>query len=318
MSILEELIHPLSLQEFSETYLFKMPYAAPFNARQFENLISWQMMDEIMNSGHCNCWLPQNGFLPEDSALSQGTLSSAQGRSEFQKGRTLLVRHAEEAHPSLKRIADDFHKIFKDPIDIQIYCTPSEQEGFNWHYDAEEVFVIQSFGEKEFRLRQNTIHPKPSPLNMEKDLHFEREIPSPEIRCHLKAGDWLYIPSGWWHKARAITESRHLSVGVMARTPLDYLKSLLPLLAQNSFWRQRLPLQEDSSVNQEKLRALAANLLNEFCHSDRFRQFTDRIGHEAHSKAPSASANDDCDRPKEPPTARPLDPPPGKPVLFRG
>lgn len=276
MSILEELLKPLSFEEFREAYLFKMPYAAPFNARQFEGLISWPLLNEIFASGHKDCWLPKQGLLPEDPILNTGQLTAEQGRSQYGKGRTVLVRHAEKAHPKLAAIAEDFHRLLKDPIDIQLYCTPAGEEGFNWHYDSEEVFVIQSFGEKEFRLRKNTVNPWPSPLNMGKDLHFEAEVPSPEIRCHLKAGDWLYIPSGWWHKAQAVTESCHLSVGVMARTPLDYLQSLLPELAQNPFWRQRLPLHQDGEMSRELLRTLFASLTYAFSKESKFSDFVNR------------------------------------------
>jgi 50S ribosomal protein L16 3-hydroxylase len=242
MTILEKLIAPLSLKEFSDQHLFKMPFAAPFAAQDFKNLISWDLLGEILSSGHPDCWLPQQGLLPIDSSLATGRLTIKEARAGFEQGRTLLVRHAEKAHPKLKVIADNFHQVFQDPIDIQLYCTPPNQEGFDWHYDSEEVFVIQSVGEKEFRLRRNTINPWPLHFKVPKNMHFEQERPSPEIRCLLKAGDWLYIPSGWWHKAKAQTESCHLSVGVMALSGYGYLESLMPSLEANPLWQQRLPL----------------------------------------------------------------------------
>lgn len=277
MAILEELLKPLSFQEFSENYLFKMPYAAPFNAKRFENLISWPLLSEIFSSQHKDCWLPRHGFLPDDQQLSTGQLSLEQARKNYDSGRTVLIRHAEKAHPKLTAIAEDFHQLLKDPIDIQVYCTPAGEEGFDWHYDVEEVFVIQSQGEKEFRLRKNTVNPWPSRWNMGKNLHYEKEMPSPEIRCHLKAGDWLYIPSGWWHKARAVTDSTHLSVGVMARTPLDFLQSLLPELAQNPYWRQRLPIQQGADHARDMLQNLSVSLGNVLKNENRFLQFANRM-----------------------------------------
>lgn len=243
MAILSELIEPLSLQQFSEQYLFKMPYAAPLKATRFKDLVSWPLLWEIFNTKHKDCWLPRHGQLPPDPALQTGMLTFDQARKGYEEGRTVLVRHAEKAHPKLKAIADDFHSIFKDPVDIQIYGTPPEEEGFDWHYDSEEVFVIQTVGEKEFRIRKNTINPYPMHMRVPKNMQFEKESPTQEIRCHLKAGDWLYIPSGWWHKARAVTPSFHMSVGVMALTGAHYLESFVPLdQMEDPMFHRRLPV----------------------------------------------------------------------------
>jgi ribosomal protein L16 Arg81 hydroxylase len=216
MPILEELISPITLKEFSENYLYKNPYAAPLKAAKFKHLINWILIDEILALGHADCWLARHGQLPEDPSLSMGRLNLEAAVKNFRSGYTLLVRHAEKAHPAIANVADDFYQYFGVPVDVQLYCTPQSEVGFDWHYDAEDVFVLQSMGEKEFRLKKNTIHPRPASPKLPKDLHFELEPPTHEIRCHLKAGDWLYIPAGWWHKAQAVSDSFHLSVGVMA------------------------------------------------------------------------------------------------------
>lgn len=261
MSYLEEMLSPLTLEEFSDEYLFRMPYAAPFKASRFTDLISWQMLEDILKVEHGDCWLPFRGKLPENPQLATGRLSAAQMYEGFSQGRTILVRHAERAHPQLKTIADDFYNIFRDPVDIQLYGTPAEQEGFDWHYDAEEVFVIQSVGEKEFRLRPNTTFPWPVPSSIPQHKFFEAERPSPEIRCWLKPGDWLYIPAGYWHKARAVTPSFHLSVGIMSTTGVGLLQSLMPKLTENPLWRRRLPLKVTSTdTYQEHLQELITHL----------------------------------------------------------
>ena len=35
---------------------------------------------------------------------------------------------------------------FAAPVDVHLYCTPAGQPGFGWHYDAEDVFVLQTAG----------------------------------------------------------------------------------------------------------------------------------------------------------------------------
>lgn len=217
MTILEELLPKEEFEIFIQKHLFKHPYAAPNVAKNFINLISWTLLEEYFSS-HNDCWLPKSGRLPLEPELCKGILTSVQAHWGFSNGNTILIRHAERGNPCLARIAEDFtRQFFGNPVDIQLYVTPKGNEGFDWHYDVEDVFVIQSQGEKEFRLLYNTITPRPLPQFSRETAHFHNEKTFPEIRCLLKEGDWLYIPAGVWHKARAITDSFHLSVGVLCQ-----------------------------------------------------------------------------------------------------
>ncbi len=216
MKILESMLYPESFKTFSEQSLFKSPCSAPYKAESLSKVLNWKLIEEILSSGHDDCWLPKNGKMLNDPSLNTGRLNLETVLRKYHQGHTLLIRHGEVAHPVLEMIADDFFHLFKRPIDIQIYCTPKGEQGFGWHYDLEEVFVVQCFGEKEFYLYENTENPPSLDLNKGIVTDLSRYFKGPELRCHLKAGDWLYIPSGYWHCARAITDSFHFSVGVLA------------------------------------------------------------------------------------------------------
>jgi ribosomal protein L16 Arg81 hydroxylase len=180
---------------------------------------------------------------------------------------TIFVRHAERCYPPLAELADQFGAMFQAPIDIHFFCTPAETEGFGWHYDAEDVFILQTRGTKAYRLRKNTVNPWPLVETTPKDLGYEAER-SLVMDCTLREGDWLYIPPGYWHTARAEELSVSLSVGVMSPTAVDLLDVLRPILVQSLRWRQRLPLcgelsglPEDQS--REQFRALLADLVKD-------------------------------------------------------
>src|SRR5205085_5069557 len=64
----------------------------------------------------------------------------------------------------------------------------------------------------------------------------------PVMRCMLHAGDWLYLPAGYWHCGRALDESVSLSVGVSSATALDVYDFLRRGLLDSLRWRQRLPV----------------------------------------------------------------------------
>lgn len=73
----------------------------------------------------------------------------------------------------------------------------------------------------------------------------------PAVRYQLEAGDWLYIPGGYWHRTSAVTDSCSLSVGVQAATAMDIYDLMRSRLVQSILWRQRLPLPID--ISQEEL-----------------------------------------------------------------
>lgn len=213
MSVLAPLLHPTTEEVFRREFLFKQPYAAAGTASEYQRLIGWPLLFEIFASNYSDCWLAKRGKLLEGST---GQLTPASAIQTFEEdGYSIVVRHSERAHPKLTAIAEKFHDHFQDPIDIQLYATPAEEEGFDWHYDIEEVFVIQSLGEKEFFLRVPMTTPRLDRVELPREIDFTNGF-GPEIRCRLKAGDFLYIPAGVFHKARAITPSFHLSVGVMS------------------------------------------------------------------------------------------------------
>jgi ribosomal protein L16 Arg81 hydroxylase len=168
----------------------------------------------------------------------------------------------------LGELADSFSRAFAAPVNIHVYCTPGGEFGFGWHYDAEEVFIVQTTGRKQYSLRKNTVNPWPIEETLPADMHYEREI-MPLMRCELAAGDWLYIPSGYWHMGDSRETAISFSIGVQPRTGVDVFEFLRPQIVESIFWRQRLPVcGEAASLSNEELheqyrevfKALAADI----------------------------------------------------------
>lgn len=183
-SILKEILAAHSLDDFRENVFGKIPLAMAHTAKPYRNLLSWELLSKILEV-HDDCWLAKQGHLPKNS---NGRLSFAECIVNYQNGSTILVRHAEKADAQLSAIAKNFNTLFNSPIDIQLYFTPENNQGFDWHYDVEDVFVIQSLGAKEFHLRKNSVSTKP--FNLEKmRADFLSEPSGQELRCILEAGD---------------------------------------------------------------------------------------------------------------------------------
>ena len=221
-------------QFVAETFL-RQPLSRAGAAQQLCEAGSWEALAKIVGRGDVDRMIVRRG---EQYQGSLEDLDALVG-----DGYTILVRHAEQHCPRLKAIADDFARDFAAPVNIHLYATPPGEWGFPWHYDAEEVFIVQTAGRKEYSLRKNTVHPWPLEETLPADMHYEREI-MPLLRVELAAGDWLYIPGGWWHKAqtRGDEVALSLAIGVMPRTAIDVFDHLRTKLLDSLVWRQRLPI----------------------------------------------------------------------------
>jgi 50S ribosomal protein L16 3-hydroxylase len=234
--MIEQLLGELSKSTFVEEYYFKLPFSLPGCARQFTYLGSWEMVETILAQPDTDVLVVRQGELWKDKTRP----SYSEGRTLHAAGYTLVIRNSEKHHPRLAELAAGFREDFQGAVDIQIYCTPANQRGFGWHYDAEDVFILQTQGGKEYSLRKNTVNPWPLVETLPPDMAYEREI-MPLIKCMLWAGDWLYIPAGYWHTAKADEESISLAVGVRSTTAMDVYNFLRQRLLHSLMWRQRLP-----------------------------------------------------------------------------
>lgn len=214
MQLPERLVLSVGYEHFKKHFFRQHPFVAHQAAPELRKLLGWPLLLQIFESRHQNCWLAHQGKLHPNENLNQGSLNLQEAMNAFEEGYTILVRHSEAAHPELKKIAQEFQQFFESDIDVQIFGTPELKQGFDWHYDSEEVFIIQSSGTKEFRLRKNR---KSNPISFSKfpkNANLEEEMESSEMRIKLGPGDFLYIPAGYWHCAQALAPSFHLSIGV--------------------------------------------------------------------------------------------------------
>lgn len=234
--ILQTLLGDLSVADFLEQHYLKAPFARAGGCRDFQALGRWDVLNQIIAQTEVDVLIGREGQPFQDTQREPFDASALLSR-----GYTIGIRHAERHHPSLQALAEEFRHDLAAPIDIHVYCRPANQPGFGWHYDAEDVFLLQLQGSKEWGLRKNTVNPWPLIETLPANMRYEREF-MPLMHCTLQAGDWLYLPAGYWHRGQAREESVSLSVGVASRTALDAFDLLRRRLLESLQWRQRLPI----------------------------------------------------------------------------
>lgn len=245
MRVLQELLGAVSLHEFLSNHYARVPLAVPDTAAAYKDYLPEADVAAIVEDPRSILRIVQHARLIHDDAR----LSWDEARAYYKRGHTLLLRYAERSSPKLRALADDFADFFHAPVDIQLYLTPERAQAFGWHYDLEEVFIIQVQGCKEYTIRQNTVNSLPVWHNIPADMRYENETSRVRLTCRLEAGDWLYIPSGWWHIARTQEESIHMSIGVMPVARLKLFDFLTQRLSHLPFWCERLALAHGHKVN---------------------------------------------------------------------
>jgi len=234
---LQALLGDFSSQRFVAEYFHRLPYSASGLARPICELGTWEALTEILSNESSDVLVCRRN----EQFAGKPPRTADEASRLVADGYTLLVRHAERHDPRLAKLAEEFAKDFAAPVNIHMYCTPGGQFGFGWHYDAEEVFIVQTTGRKEYSLRKNTVNPWPIEETLPADMHYEREI-MPLMKCELSAGDWLYIPSGYWHMGQSRETAISLAIGVQPHTAVELFDFLRPQIVESIFWRRRLPV----------------------------------------------------------------------------
>jgi 50S ribosomal protein L16 3-hydroxylase len=226
-------------QWFVEQFYYRQPHSGRCTSAAQLALGSWESVATILAANDADVMIVRRN--EQRDVERPSSLAAAQGL--VAEGCTLLVKHAERHHPQIAELAAAFARDFAAPVNVHLYVTPGDEFGFSWHYDAEEVFILQTSGRKEYSLRKNTVNPWPIEETLPANMQYEREI-MPLMKCTLAAGDWLYVPSGWWHKGAALAgePAISLAIGIMPRTGVDVFDLLRREVLQSLLWRQRLPV----------------------------------------------------------------------------
>ena len=292
--MIERLLSGVSQREFIERHFLKLPFSLPRGCAEFTPLGTWETLEALLESPDPDLMIVRQG----ERWPERRTPTPAEARELFAAGYTLLVRHAERNFPPLAELAAGFAADFHAPVDVHIYCTPGQSHGFGWHYDAEDVFILQTTGSKEYSLRKNTVNPWPLEETLPKNMRYERET-MPYMKCLLQAGDWLYIPNGYWHVANAVEPSISLAVGVLTTAAVDVLDYLRRSLPYDLLWRQRLPVSGGAATApreqvvqecREMFDRLANDLAGTFRNEEFIRAFLEARELESRPPPPSPGA----------------------------
>lgn len=212
MGPLRTWLERIELAQFRAQYLGREPLAGPSVAAEAAKNCSWQGLDRMLQA------LPDDVLVVgagRDYGLPAPRCLGALRRL-FAAGLGLAIRRAERHDARLAELCGDFARELPGEQRVIVFATPGHTHGFGWHYDPEDVFIVQTEGDKEYLFRRNTVAAA-SPWVAQPDFSLHAQETSPIMSCRLLPGDWLYLPRGFWHVAYAHTDALSISIGVLPR-----------------------------------------------------------------------------------------------------
>jgi ribosomal protein L16 Arg81 hydroxylase len=242
---LEELINPLTVEEFIRNYWETSFHHLVGPPDRFENLISWSCLNRILET--------QRMVPPRLIAVRSGVridprivqykdppylLKSKELLAQLRAGATLVVNSLQEVHQPVRELASAVQASFRAPVSANLYAAWKYEKGLAPHFDAQENLILQVYGRKFWQIWKPDAH---GVANGSGDAAGPPSD-SPCWEGVLESGSLLYVPCGWWHSAAPLGEpSMHLTISVVPYTGNDFLSWIAQRCAESELPRRKIP-----------------------------------------------------------------------------
>jgi len=177
-------------------------------------------------------------------------------------GCTVVLDHVNKYSPSMARLCRELELFFGCGVNPNVYMTPPGNQGFAVHYDTHDALVIQVAGSKHWRVYESAFR-----LPLEHQYWNKALYPAGNValEMEMQPGDFLYIPRGCLHEAKANEElSLHVTIGLYpalwANVAADALMRAAETLAE---LRESASPSNADAVAQQLASALSAERLVE-------------------------------------------------------
>ena len=207
--VLQRWLGDVSIAHFRAEHSGRVPIARPSCAHAETRACTWHTLHCLLAAGSRDVLVVARGRLLDEPAPR----SLSELRDLFAIGLGIALRQPERQCSEVATVARALAADVPGEQRVIVFATPANTHGFGWHYDAEDVFIVQTEGEKTYFFRRNTVDPHPT-RGAQPDFRGVRRETSPVMQCRLAPGDWLYLPRGYWHAAHAHVDSLSLSIGV--------------------------------------------------------------------------------------------------------
>lgn len=263
----DQVIAPLTRDQFLAQYWSKSFLAAKGSAGRFTGLLGWDELNAILEQHRLappRFRLTQEGRALEPIRFmapgADGALQLNAGKLAacLAGGATMVLDCVEELAPRVRKLAASFRDALHAGNYVNLYAGWHGQNGLDLHWDSQEIVVLQLSGRKRWQVYQPTrLNPLPDDIETP-----AQPAGAPIWDGMLEDGDMLYIPRGWWHVAFPLGEpSLHLTVATVPPNGADLLHWLVGGLRRHELVRADLPWLGDAGGQKAYLKALRPLLI---------------------------------------------------------
>jgi ribosomal protein L16 Arg81 hydroxylase len=287
----EQVFAAVGTARFLSDYWTQKPLYLKGEAGRFSKLFSWADLNQILD------WHPppqpqlrlfQEGAMVDlrryiDGPVGNLRLNPGGLMAMLAQGATMIMDGVQEVSPSIYDLTSSFEDVLSCTCAANLYAGWRTQRGFNVHWDAHEVFVLQLGGRKRWQVFAPT---RIDPLTDDIETAQPPKT-APIWEGILNDGDVLYLPRGTWHVAYPLDEpSLHMTWSAHTFTGVEFLQWWMRTLRRHPETRASLTRLK----NPEDRKAYAAKLVDYLAAStqgDPLEQFL-RAQHGARRPRPRA------------------------------
>lgn len=274
---LEWLLRPIDLRTFKAQHWEQQPLILHRSDPSFyQSLLSLSDVDYILSHSSIRSsdirLVHEGQEIPVGSQSAGANLNAGGLEAVFQhyrKGSTISLLFLHEHWPALRRLCQSIAAELSAGVQVNVYLTPPNEKGLKTHYDTHDVFVLQTYGAKRWRIYDS---PVKLPLPNQPYVADAGKHPGePSAELVLNSGDLLYIPRGFLHDAQSLeTSSLHLTIGIKPVTWASVISGAVQeVIDRDARFRESLPpgfasdvsLQAQSKAKLKELVACAFDLI---------------------------------------------------------
>ncbi len=286
MRNLDDLLAPVSAEEFLGKYLDKRPLHIPGDPKKFEGVMDFKILERLLNM--TAIWSSSSLELAIDRQRipPQAYCTNAKNRDgvevlqpdagkvmdQLRLGASLVANDIDSLTPDVARIAEILEQGLNVKAQANLYYSWKQRQAFTSHFDTHDVFAVHLVGEKTWRVYKNRMpHPiRHASFGLDESYQEANRGDILE-EITLTPGDLLYLPRGQFHDALASSEGTiHIAFGATGVIGLDFIGAMTDMVVGSELYRTNFPRPDAGrDALKRHVKALAAEL-GRIAESDEF------------------------------------------------
>ena len=249
---LEKLIAPIEKNRFISDFWGQAPLHCKGLTNRYKEVLTLSDLDAIAKIASNSprkilTLVPRADSGKVSEVLSFREISLSYIYRAFVNGSTIVINGVQRLWPNIATHVSGLRTDFGPEINCNLYFTPAGCQGFPFHCDGHDVFVLQLYGAKKWWI-YDSVYSFPMDgltygdwLGASAINRISEEEGALIAEFLVDQGDFLYVPRGFYHKVVSVEDhpSLHLTISIHPGTWADLAKASVEQAAQDSmFLRQ--------------------------------------------------------------------------------